>query len=83
MFSLTVKPLTPRESLGGDALRFAKDTHFQALLDQLAKKLKDGGLMKDMPPALTVGDADGGFGGFTQAQAPTATGFVAIEVYGG
>jgi len=64
-----------------DALRFTKYTHFQALLDQLedAKKIKDGGLMRDMPPTLTVGDADDDFGDFTQAQAPTTAGFMAIE----
>lgn len=65
-----------------NALRFAQYTHFQALLDQLedAKKIKDGGLMKNMPPMLTVGDADDDFGDFTQAQVPTTAGFMAIEV---
>jgi recyclin-1 len=40
-----------------DALWFAKYSHFQPLLDQLedAKKIKDGGLMKNMPPTLAVG----------------------------
>jgi len=65
-----------------DALRVTKYTHFRTLLDQLedAKKIKDGGLMKDMPPTLTVGDADDDFGDFTQAQVPTTAGFMAIEV---
>ena len=64
-----------------NALRFAKYTHFEALLDQLedAKKTKDGGLMKDMPPTLAVGDVDDDFGDFTQAQIPTTTGFMAVE----
>ena len=64
-----------------NALRFAKYTHFQALLDQLedAKKIKDGGLMKNMPPTLAVGDVDDDFGDFTQAQITTATGFMAVE----
>ena len=65
-----------------NALRFAKYTHFQVLLDQLedAKKIKDGRLMKNMPPTLTVGDADDDFGDFAQAQVPTTAGFMAIEV---
>lgn len=65
-----------------NALRFAKYTYFKALLDQLedAKKFKDGGVMKNMPPTLAVGDVDDDFGDFAQAQIPTTTGFVAIEV---
>ena len=65
-----------------NALRFAKYTHFQGLLDQLedAKKIKDGGLMKNMPPTLAVGDVDDDFGDFTQAQVPTTAGFMAIGV---
>jgi recyclin-1 len=65
-----------------DALWFAKYSHFQPLLDQLedAKKIKDGGLMKNMPPTLAVGDADDDFGDFAQAQVPTTTGFMAVGV---
>jgi len=65
-----------------NALRFTKFTHFQTLLDQLedAKKIKDGGLMRDMPPMLAVGDVDDDFGDFAQAQVPATAGFMAIEV---
>lgn len=65
-----------------NALQFAKYTHFKSLLDQLedAKKIKDGGLMKDMPPTLAVGDVDDDFGDFAQAQVPATAGFTAIEV---
>lgn len=64
-----------------NALRFSKYTHFQTLLDQLedAKKIKDGGLMKNMPPTLAVGDVDDDFGDFAQAQVTTTAGFMAIE----
>ena len=64
------------------ALRFTKYTHFQTLLDQLedAKKIKDGGLMKNMPPTLAVGDVDDDFGDFAQAQVPATAEFTAIEV---
>jgi len=64
-----------------NALRLTKHTHFKTLLDQLedAKKIKDGGLMKNMPPTLTVGDVDDDFGDFSQAQVPATTGFMAIE----
>ena len=64
-----------------NALRFAKYTHFEVLLDQLedAKKIKDGGLMKDMPPTLAVGDVDDDFGDFAQVQVPTTAGFMVIE----
>ena len=64
-----------------NALQFAKYTHFKTLLDQLedAKKIKDGGLMKNIPPTLAVGDVDDDFGDFAQAQAPTTAGFMAVE----
>lgn len=64
-----------------NALRFAKYTHFKALLDELedSKKIKDGGLMKNMPPTLAVGDVDDDFGDFAQAQVPATAGFMAIE----
>lgn len=64
-----------------NALRFAKYTHFQALLDQLedAKKIKDGGLMKNMPPTLAVGEVDDEFGDFSQAQVHTTAGFMTID----
>ena len=65
-----------------NALRLTKHTHFKALLDQLedAKKIEDGGLMKNVPPTLAVGDVDDDFGDFAQAQVPTTPGFMAIEV---
>jgi recyclin-1 len=64
-----------------NALRFAKHAHFQHLLDQLedAKKTKDGGLMKNMPPTLAVGDVDDEFGDFAQPQVPTTAGFMVVE----
>ena len=65
-----------------NALQFAKYTHFKSLLDQLEdeKKIKDGGLMKNMPPTLAVGDVDDDFGDFSQVQTPTTAGFMTIEV---